>query len=76
MSNFEELNDMAIIAVKKKGVEIFGEPGIKLLRTLKASENPEQDIIKLIIFLMFLADQHKINLEDALLNKIEEIHRL
>lgn len=73
MMDFEEISDMAVNAVARKGMGSFGNP-FKLIRNLD-KENIEEEIVNSIIILMFLASQYKLNLEDALLNKIEDIHK-
>lgn len=57
--DFEELNDMAIVASRK----------------LKWQRVNKKNITDSMITLMALADKKKINLEDALLNRIEELHK-
>lgn len=72
---FEEINDMAIIAVQRKGMNSFRENSIKKIKNLKHRQKIEKCITENIIVLMYLADKHRINLEDTLLNKIEALNR-
>jgi|GEM_PF-3441018 len=67
---FEEIKDMAVSAVNKAGLGISNS-SMKLIRMINAC--PEEEIVNSMIILMFLAEQCKLNLEDNLLNKIENI---
>ena len=71
--DFEELNDMAIAVVEKKGLSKF--KATSLVKSLKKSKDLKEAIANNIIVMMYLSNQFKFNLEDVLLNKIEAMHR-
>jgi len=68
----EEIQDMAISAVRKQGIDSVGENSMKILRNIKDKE----DVLGCVMLMMFVADEFKINLEDELLNKIERVLRI
>jgi len=56
---FDEVCDMAVFAGKK----------------MKFKKLSKSNIVESIIYLMYLADKKKINLEDAILDKIEMVNK-
>ncbi len=72
---FEEMQDMIITLMNRKPAEALSSNSDKIIKIIEKSKNQNQEIIKTIFLLFYLADKLNINLEDALLNKIEDINK-